>query len=173
MTLADPDLRRSLSFEELSQVVPEVLRLGAGCRTVSRWSFAQICQHLANSFNGSIDGLDLSRHRFKRFFIAKSMLRYTLRYGIPTNYTVDPNIEPPPDVDLADAIEALSRAVERYRGHRGPLQAHPLFGKMPRHVWDRVHCIHCAHHLSFVLPGELTAGERAGTVPADARNPRP
>ncbi len=154
MTLADPDQRRSLGFEELSQVVPEVLRFRASHRTVSRWTFAQICQHLANSFNGSIDGLDLSRHRFKRFFLAKPMLRYTFRHGIPTNYTVDPNIEPPPGVDLEEAVEALTRAVDRYQGHRGPLQAHPLFGKMPRRVWDRVHRIHCAHHLSFVLPSE-------------------
>lgn len=145
--------RRPLRFEELSQVVPEAVRLQAEHRTLSRWTLAQICKHLANSLNGSIDGLDLSRHRFKRFFFAKQMLRYTFRYGIPVNYTVDPNIEPASDVDLDESIEQLTSAVERYQAHRGPLRAHPLFGEMPRDAWSRIHRIHCAHHLSFVLQG--------------------
>jgi nitrite reductase (NO-forming)/hydroxylamine reductase len=40
----------------------------------------------------------------------------------------------------------------RYLQHDGRLHAHPLFGNMPRETWDRVHCVHCAHHLSFVIP---------------------
>lgn len=144
--------RRRLSFDDLSQVLPEVRRVKVGHRTVGRWTLGQICKHLADGINGSMDGLDLGRHRFKRLFFAKRMLQYTFRYGIPGDYTVDPNIEPPPGVDLEEAIEELTRAIERYRAHRGPLQAHPLFGKMPRDIWDRLHCIHCAHHLSFVIP---------------------
>ncbi len=150
---SDPtNQRRPLRFEELSQVVPEAMRLKSGHRTVSRWTLAQICKHLANSFNGSIDGLDLSRHKFKRFFLARQMLRYTFRYGIPVNYTVDPNIEPTSDVDLDEALEQLAGAIERYQAHGGLLRAHPLFGEMPRDDWNRIHRIHCAHHLSFVLP---------------------
>ena len=146
--------RRSLTLDHLSQVVPEVERVRPAHRTVGLWSLAQICKHLADSINGSIDGFDLSNHRFKRFFLARRLLQYTFRYGIPAGYTVDSNLTPPPSVDLSEAVGALTRAVERYAGHSGPLQAHPLFGKMPRDVWDRVHCFHCAHHLSFVLPTE-------------------
>jgi len=148
------DHRRSLALDHLSQVVPEVERVKATHHTVGCWTLAQICRHLADSINGSIDGFDLSRHRIKRFFLAKRMLQYTFRYGIPAGYTVDPNLTPPPSVELSEAIDALARAIERYAGHRGPLQAHPLFGKMRRDVWDRVHCFHCAHHLSFVVPAE-------------------
>jgi hypothetical protein len=148
------DRRRSLSFADLSQIVPNVQRIRGADRTVGRWTLGQICTHLANSFHGSIDGLDLSRHRFKRFFFSRQLLRYTFRYGIPASYRVDPGIEPQSDVDPDEAIEELTRAIERYRNHHGPLEAHPLFGKMPREAWDRVHCIHCAHHLSFVVPTE-------------------
>jgi hypothetical protein len=58
------------------------------------------------------------------------------------------------DLDLDEAVDGLAGAIERYRAHNGTLQAHPLFGKMPRELWDRIHRIHCAHHLSFVAPVE-------------------
>ena len=144
--------RRSLRFFDVSQVVPDVLRLRSSHRTLAKWSLAQICKHLADSVNGSINGFGLGRHRFKRFFFRKLLLAYTLRYGIPRNYLVDPGIEPAKDLELDDAITQLVQAIERYQAHDGPLQAHPLFGKMPRDVWDRIQCIHCAHHLSFVIP---------------------
>ena len=101
-----------------------------------------------------MDGFDLSRHRFKRWFLAKRMFRYTLRYGIPTDSTVDPNLNPPPHVDLDEAMDGLARALERYQGYVGPLKAHPLFGRLSRDRWDHLHCFHCAHHLSFAIPAE-------------------
>jgi hypothetical protein len=132
--------------------VPDVLGLKTCHITVAQWTLGQICKHLADGVNGSIDGLDLSRHRVKRFLMAKRMLKYTFRFGIPRNYRVDPNIEPLTDVDLDTAIEELTRAIQRFQGHRGPLQAHPLFGRMHHEVWDRLHRVHCAHHLSFAVP---------------------
>jgi len=152
-----PVSRRAVVLEDLSQLMPEVGRLSRGNHTVGDWTLAQVCKHLADSINGSIDGFDLRNHRFKRFFLRRQMLKVALTKGIPRNYTVDPNLTPPPDVALEEAIEELRRAVERYRTYAGRLAAHPLFGRMPREVWDRVHCVHCAHHLSFVLPSQTDA----------------
>ena len=153
MKHASKTRRRSLSLEDLSQIMPEVRRLEVSHRTVARWTLGQICKHLADGINGSIDGFDLSRHRLKRFFFAKQLLRYTFRYGIPPNYRVDPSLTPPDEVDASAAIDELARAIARYQAHRGPLRPHPLFGTMRRDVWDRVHRVHCAHHLSFAIPG--------------------
>jgi hypothetical protein len=144
--------RRFLQFGDLSQVMLDVLRLAPDHRTVGRWSLGQICLHLANSFNGSIDGFDLSRHRVKRALFRRGLLWYTFRWGIPENYLVDPQLAPPPEVKVQEGVVALSKAIERYQNHHGSLQAHPLFGRMPREVWDRMHCVHCAHHLSFGVP---------------------
>ena len=144
--------RQTLSLDDLSQIMLEVQRLQTAHHTLGRWTLGQICCHLARSFEGSIDGLDLRRHRIKRCLIPKLMLRYTFRYGIPANYTVDPNIEPTSDVDLARGVEELRRAVERYGAHEGVLNAHPLFGRLSRADWDRLHRFHSAHHLSYVVP---------------------
>jgi hypothetical protein len=82
----------------------------------------------------------------------RKILRVTLAKGIPPGYTVDAKLTPPPFVDLESASEALGAAIDRYVGHTGPLRAHPLFGRLPRAVWDTFHCFHAAHHLSFVIP---------------------
>jgi len=98
-----------------------------------------------------MDGLDLRRHRFKRFFLSKRLLRYTYRYGISPGYTVDPKLTPPPNVKLDESLSALERALERYRSYCRRLYAHPLFGDLSREMWDQLHCFHGAHHLSFVI----------------------
>jgi len=144
--------RRVLSFSSVSEVVPEVRRLTPSHRVVGNWSLGQICDHLARSFLGSMEGFDLSRHRLKRFFIKKRMLEFALNKGIPIGWTVDSNLTPLPAVALDEAVDALDRAVRRYENHRGRLHPHPLFGNMPRETWDRIHCVHCAHHLSFAVP---------------------
>lgn len=144
-------MRRVLTFRDLGEILPEVRRLIPAHRTVGRWTLAQICRHLADTINGSMDGLDLRRHRFKRFFLSKRLLRWTYQNGIPPGYTIDPKLTPPPEVILGEALAALERAIERYRSYRGRLCAHPLFGDLSREMWDELHCFHGAHHLSFVI----------------------
>ncbi len=152
------DRRRELVFDNLDEVVADVATLSLGHRTVGAWTLGQICRHLADSFHGSIDGFDLSNHRIKRFFIRRQMLRVALTKGIPPNYMVDPALTPPADAALEPTIEDLSGAIERYRDHSGDLKAHPLFGRMQREVWDQVHRVHCAHHLSFAIPMVVDRG---------------
>lgn len=137
--------------------MPDVHRLVSAHLTVANWSLAQTCEHLMHSFVGSMEGFDLRNHRVKRFFIRRQMLRVALTTGIPRGWTVDPKITPREDVDLGDAVDGLDAAIRRYLAHTGGLYAHPLFGKMPRETWDRIHCVHSAHHLSFVVVGGASA----------------
>jgi hypothetical protein len=53
--------------------------------------------------------------------------------------------------DRAEA-EALRGAVRYYQSYGAALPEHPFFGPMSRLDWDRFHCVHCAHHLSFLHP---------------------
>jgi len=144
--------RRGVTFAALDEVLNDVCRLAPSHVTVGHWTLGQICRHLADSLNGSIDGLDMRNHRWRRWFLRRAMLRHTLALGIPRGVTVDPKLTPPPNVNLRQAIEDLERAVRRYTSFSGRLAGHPLFGRMLRPMWDRFHCLHCAHHLSFVWP---------------------
>ncbi len=145
---------RTLVFRDLGEVLPEVRRLLSGHRVVRNWTLAQVCRHLADTIHASMDGFDLRRHRIKRWFFRRPLLAYTYRFGIPWGYTVDPRLTPPIAVDLETAVRDLEAAIARYQAHKGPLHAHPLFGRLSRKGWDRLHCFHCAHHLRFVVPAE-------------------
>lgn len=134
--------------------MPDVRILAGDHRTLADWTLGQICKHLADSFHGSIDGLDLGSHRVKRFLLRRWLLWVTFQYGIPRNYTVDDRLTPREPVKIEEGVGLLEQAIARYQNHTGALRAHPLFGSMDRPTWDRVHLVHCAHHLSFVVAPE-------------------
>lgn len=153
---------RLLSFVTISDILTDVRTIGSNHRALGNWSLAQTCKHLADTIQASMDGFDLSRHRFKRWFLARRLLTYTYAHGIPKGYTVDARLTPPAGVDLEAAMAELERAVARYRDHRGRLHPHPLFGRLSREGWDRLHCFHAAHHLRLIVPADAT--ERPGSV---------
>jgi hypothetical protein len=140
-----------LNFHTIEEVLPAIQRLATGHATRGNWTLAQICRHLADTFAGSIDGFGMTLHRHKRRWLSKPLLWLTYRVGIPRGFTADPGLTPPGDCELAESIDRLEQAIERYRLHRGALTPHPLFGRLSRRQWDRMHCFHCAHHLSFVV----------------------
>lgn len=121
-------------------------------RSMGNWSLAQVVWHIAETFQGSMDGFLLGGHRLRRIFLGRRILSWTFKNGIPRNITLDVKLNPPPDVDLESALSKLRKAVDRYEKHTGRLRPHPVFGRLNRKDWDRLHCFHCAHHLSFLVP---------------------
>jgi len=146
--------RRALSFTSLAEVMPEVDRLLQGHRTVGNWSLGQICNHLAGSLIYSVEGFPvkvpwLIRKTIgplaKRDLFGKGRMREGIK--LPEKFV------PRPGLDARAEAEALRGALNVYSAHAGPLADHPMFGPLGHDEWTRLHCIHCAHHLSFVEPG--------------------
>ena len=54
--------------------------------------------------------------------------------------------------DEAAAIARLSTAIERLQAHQGELHDSPFFGHLTPEQWRDLHLIHCAHHLSLLVP---------------------
>jgi Protein of unknown function (DUF1569) len=145
--------RRTLVFDHLSEVIGEVQRLCAGHCTIGQWSLAQTCHHLALSVAGSIDGFGVRHHRVMRWLFGRMALRKVFSLGvIDPGFTITEDLNPPPDVPLADAVDRLEREIDRYERFTGIPHFHPFFGHLTRDEWDRLHCIHCAHHLSLMMP---------------------
>jgi hypothetical protein len=148
-----PTRRRTLRFNDLSEVMPEVERLRRSHRTTGRWTLAQVCRHLADSFNGSIDGFGVRNHRVMRWLFGRRALQQVFAgETLGRGFTVTKNLDPPETCDENDCVEALAQAIQRFTDTSGPLHFHPFFGDLTRPEWDRLHRIHCAHHLSFVVP---------------------
>jgi len=94
----------------------------------------------------------MTRHADKRPWKRRVLLWFTFALGIPEGVVVDPRLTPPDGVSSDDGMTALRDALVRYQRHTGPLFPHPLFGRMSRRAWDRLHRVHAAHHLGFIAP---------------------
>ena len=147
--------RRTLSFASLEEIMPDVDRLLEGDHaTVGNWSLGQICNHLAGTFTASVDGVAfkapwLVRKTIAPIFKKKLFQSGRMREGI----TIPEAALPKPGLDARGEAERLRAALQRYATHTGAVADHPFFGPLTRDEWTRIHCIHCAHHLSFALPG--------------------
>jgi hypothetical protein len=88
-----------------------------------------------------------------RFTVAPAYLSKILRSGFwPAGNATDARTVPPPGGDDAQAVDELDRAVTRLVGHTGLFKPSPLFGMLDKQTLLRLHCIHTAHHLSFLVP---------------------
>ena len=149
--------RRPLTFASLDEVMPDVERLLRGHTTVGSWSLGQICSHLAQALHFTIDGFPaearlpwIIRKTIGRFLLWRILRtgRFVEGMRMPVKY------EPVPGSDARTEAESLRAALRRFAAHTGPLAEQPLYGPVSRAVWERFHCIHCAHHLRFALPAE-------------------
>jgi hypothetical protein len=145
--------RRSLTFASLDEVMPDVDRLLEGHTTVGRWSLGQICNHLAGALRGSVKGIRFRAPWLIRQTVGRLARQRVLKSGrMATGVKIPEEFTPRPGLDARAEAEALRSALRLFNEHSGPMAEHPFFGALSRAEWDRLHCIHCAHHLSFALP---------------------
>ena len=146
--------RRPLSFANLGEVLADVERLRAGgYERAGNWDLAQTCGHLAAWMSYPMDGFPMRRLPWLiRITIGKLTRRRILKSGrMPARlWTVKESV-PAPGGDESAAVERLRQTAERW-GRHGEFLPSPLFGRMDREQWTRFQCIHCAHHLSFLVP---------------------
>jgi hypothetical protein len=146
-------MRRKLLFASLEQVTPDVERLLAGHVTLGRWSLGQICNHLALALRLSMEGVPEKEPWLLRRTVGPLACRLSLwLHWIPEGVKVHAVYLPEHGLDACREAEALRTAIERYRSFTGRLDEHPLLGRMSPAQWERFHCLHCSHHLSFAVP---------------------
>ena len=145
--------RRTVEFARLDEVMPEVNRLLAGCTTVGNWSLGQICKHLNAAIRSSVEGYGANAPWLIRATLGRVFKRKILRTGrIAEGIKTSPTLIPTPGLDDRAEAEALRAAIAYYLAHSEKRALHPFFGRMTAAEYDRLHCVHCAHHLSFALP---------------------
>jgi len=145
--------RRELHFDHLSEIMPEVDRLLAGHETFGRWNLGQICNHLAGSLRGSVEGLPGRVPWIVRRTLGPIVFRRICRTGrMPEGVKAPPAVEPRPGLDARAEAEALRASIRLFEEYLGPIPEHPFFGPLRKDELARLHCIHASHHLSFARP---------------------
>jgi hypothetical protein len=83
------------------------------------------------------------------------MRLYVLRAGLPKGVAIPAavreQVNPPPNVDEAQQLARLQRAIDALEAATGDLPPHPVFGPLTRDEWRRFHLRHCELHLGHVV----------------------
>ncbi|WP_422927570.1 DUF1569 domain-containing protein [Singulisphaera sp. PoT] len=147
------DGRRDLKFATMDRVMPDIDNLLLGYRQLGNWSLGQICNHLTMVIQGSVAGFGGRAPWIVRKAIGPIVLRQIFKAGcmkpgrmLPKKFWPNTGLD-----DRAEA-EAMRATLYYFAAHMEGFADHPIFGPLSREQWTRLHCIHCAHHLSFLVP---------------------
>jgi hypothetical protein len=144
--------RRTIRYERLDDIMPDVDRLLDGHATVGRWTLAQICRHLATVMRRVIDLPASTPHDASRWVGEEAKGRFFESGMVPEGMPTTASLLPAELLDEREEAEGLRQSISRYKASPGPVVPHVLFGFLTREEWDRFHCLHAAHHLSFAVP---------------------
>jgi hypothetical protein len=137
-------------------MLADVRKLAASeTRSLGNWSQGQICKHLADTLDISIDGTKLMPAPM-RFSLSLFFKNKFLNKSIPPGFSTTSNMVPKPTT-TEDGVAALEKALARQRTttERAP---HPGFGKITREERDPFHLRHAEMHLSFIVPKAKAQG---------------
>lgn len=153
-TLPDWAARRNLDFKTFDDALAEAEQLlNHPYERRGNWDLAQACDHLADSFEGSVRGFDFGAPRIIQSLVGQFALRYLLKHRrAPFRPRVPKRLEPPSGKDPGACVSRLRNSIKEFESHPGDLAAHPFFGKITRDQWRQIHLFHCSHHLAFLHP---------------------
>ncbi len=144
--------RRLLVFTHVDEIMPEVDRLTAAHAKVGQWTLAQICHHIASGIRYSTVGPPCTAEPTREEAVIRKRFFGLERF--PDGAPAPPGTEPPTEIELEPAIELLRKSITRFATATDPAPLHPRLGPLSHDDWARFHCLHAAHHLGFLVPGE-------------------
>jgi Protein of unknown function (DUF1569) len=158
MTQAPP--RRALVFHDLDEVVRDAKALlSAGYEKAGNWDLGQVANHLADWMRFPVEGFPKAPAPIRAAFWVlrktigrKKLLGYLKDKSFPAGKPTMPETVHLPDEDERAAIENLKQRAERLKAYTGPIVPSPLFGHMTKDEAVGMQLVHCAHHLSFLIP---------------------
>ena len=146
--------RRTLRYNSLDDIMPDVERLLAGYKTVGNWSVGQMCRHLATVLRRSVDQPAPTERDLSKYASAEQKRELFESGVIEEGRPMPAGREVPGSLDDREEADGLRDAISHYAASPGPAMDHPRLGPLSRAEWDRFHCIHSAHHFSFAIPVE-------------------
>ena len=157
MSTAISSARRDVHYKSLDEFRAEVERLAeTTVRTVGKWTYPQILDHLAKSMSASLDGYGFKAPWLARVLIAPLVKNSILTKGMRPGLRLPKSgqhLFPSTDIELPTAVENIHKALARYETEPQRIP-HPFFGKLASQEYTSFHLRHCELHMSFVVPDE-------------------
>jgi hypothetical protein len=149
--------RRALDFRSFDDVRADTARLAAAPHDrCGRWDLATTCDHLVKAIEVGLENRPVALPRFAQLLaplvgplVFKRMLK-TRR--MPTGVRAPAPFVPVENCACDDAVARLDAMTRRAEAFPGPMPRHVFFGPITAEQWKQLMLIHCAHHLSFLVP---------------------
>jgi Protein of unknown function (DUF1569) len=146
--------RRKLHYESFEELLADADQLSSGpVKMLGNWSPGQVFKHLANAYNGSIDGFTMTFPLPLRV-MAKIFRKKLLSMPMPPGFNLPSDgaksvIRGPTSTE--EGLAELHSAVARLQrdSHRAK---HPMFGELSKEQWNKIHLTHANLHMSFLVP---------------------
>jgi hypothetical protein len=143
--------RRPLTFTNFFDVIADVNHLRRGYTPGGNWTLAQVCRHLdiamTNAMRPGPYPENTPIQNQNRPALEDILETGMLPEGIPATAEGVPPADAP-----ESAIDNFLVTLKKYEAHTDAYAPHRLFGDMKRFEARKLALIHCAHHLSHLLP---------------------
>jgi hypothetical protein len=152
--------RRSLSYSTFDEIADDVRRLRRdGYVKAGQWSLPQACHHLNQSLQWSMRPGPFPPDTPEQQASTPRLQQIMASGQLPIGIQAPDHMQPPPNASDA-VIDEFLATLKRYGEHPGELAPHRLFGRRSRDELRQLVRIHCAHHLSHLVPA-ANAGSNA------------
>lgn len=146
-----PARRIGIHFIDEECVVMEIQRLRDGHDRAGNWTLAQVCDHLDKGIQARMKAGPFPPNTPEQD-ARKAMFATILATGqLPDGIEAPDFMQPPATCDDA-SIDACIVRLREFATFNGPIAPHRLFGHLAQDEARRLNLIHCARHLSFLIP---------------------
>jgi hypothetical protein len=145
-----PARREGLSFATSDDVVADINRLRRGYAKCGSWSLPAMCYHLESTlkarmtpgpFPPNTPEQDAARPKFQQVLASGKLPKI----DAPAPFLPSANVD-------ESAIDAFIATLKRFDAYGQPFAPHRIFGNLSPEEIRRLNLIHCAHHLSYLVP---------------------
>ncbi len=146
-----PARRVDISFPNEEAVVLEINHLRNGHDRAGNWTLAQVCDHLDKAIQMRMQPGSFPPNTAEQES-RKEMFATILKTGqLPDGIEATGPMLPPPECG-EDSIDACVARIRQFATFAGPIAPHRLFGHLTDEQARKLNLIHCARHLSFLVP---------------------
>jgi hypothetical protein len=144
--------RRLIRFADEDAVIADVTRLRKGYSQVGSWSLPQMAWHLNQAVQSRMKPGPHAADTPEQV-ARKPLLQHVLAMNgyLPDGISTPDSMSPPANVPES-VIDDLIASLRQLKAYRGEIAPHRLFGQIPDAEARRLNLIHCAHHLSYLVP---------------------
>src|SRR5262249_27856985 len=131
--------------------IADVQNLRRGCTQCGSWSLSQTCWHLETAIRLRMVPGPFPADSPEQIARKPKLAEILATNKLPSGIQAPAPAVPPTDANES-AIDALMATLKQWDAYKGEIAPHRLFGHLTETEAKKLNLIHCAHHLSHLVP---------------------